>query len=99
MFMTPQPPMDPDAQGDPQEEAYAFLKRVVDACIAAGRAREEFADAELMSQTMWAGVHGVVSLSIAKECDPWVEWRPIRKRVTTMIDILIEGLAKPKRSK
>jgi AcrR family transcriptional regulator len=96
MFMTPHPPMDPEAtniaQGDPQEDAYAFLKHVVNACIAAGRVREELADAELMSQTMWAGVHGVVSLQIAKSNDPWVDWRPLRARVEAMIDVLVRGM-------
>jgi len=98
MFMTPHPPMDPElsalAQGDPQEDAYAFLKNIVAACIAAGRVREELADAEMMSQTMWAGVHGVVSLQIAKCNDPWVDWRPLRDRVDTMIDVLLRGMLK-----
>jgi len=96
MFMTPHPPMDPEltniAQGDPQEDAYAFLKHVVSECIKSGRVRKEFADEELMSQTMWAGVHGVVSLQIAKCNDPWVQWRPIRKRVESMIDTLLGGM-------
>jgi len=95
MFMTPHPSIDPElsglAQGDPQEDAYAFLKHVVTDCIATGRVRDEYQDAELMSQTMWAGVHGVVSLQIAKCNDPWVEWRPLRTRVETMIDVLIRG--------
>lgn len=104
MFMTPHPPGDiPDEvmqrRDNPEEDAYAFLKSTVEQAIKEKRLRPEHSDVELVSQTMWAGVHGVVSLSIAKECDPWVQWRPIRKRVTTMIDILIEGLAKPKRSK
>jgi AcrR family transcriptional regulator len=98
MFMTPHPPMDPEAmsiaQGDPQEDAYAFLKHVVSACITAGRVRKEFTDPELMSQTMWAGVHGVVSLQIAKCNDPWVDWRPIEKRVEAMIDVLLAGMLK-----
>jgi len=98
MFMTPHPPMDPElsalAQGDPQEDAYAFLRNIVAACIAAGRVREELADAEMMSQTMWAGVHGVVSLQIAKCNDPWVDWRPLRDRVDTMIDVLLRGMLK-----
>jgi AcrR family transcriptional regulator len=98
MFMTPHPPMDPEsmsiAQGDPQEDAYAFLRNVVAACIAAGLVREELADAEMMSQTMWAGVHGVVSLQIAKSNDPWVDWRPLRARVETMIDVLLRGMLK-----
>lgn len=98
MFMTPHPPMDPEsmsiAQGDPQEDAYAFLRNVVTACIAAGLVREELANAEMMSQTMWAGVHGVVSLQIAKSNDPWVDWRPLRARVETMIDVLLRGMLK-----
>jgi AcrR family transcriptional regulator len=96
MFMTPHPPLDPESmsieRGDPQEDAYAFLKHIVSGCIASGRVRDEYADAELMSQTMWAGVHGVVSLNIAKCNDPWVEWRPLRARVEAMIDVLLRGM-------
>jgi hypothetical protein len=54
--------------------------------------REEFADVDLMSQTMWAGVHGVVSLQIAKCNDPWVDWRPIQKRIEAMLDTLLAGM-------
>ena len=104
MFMTPHPPGNiPDEamqrRNNPEEDAYAFLKTTVEQAIAEKRLRPEYNDAELVSQTMWAGVHGVLSLHIAKESDPWVEWRPIKKRVTTMIDMLVEGLSKPKRSK
>ena len=104
MFMTPHPPGDiPDEvmqrRDNPEEDAYAFLRSTVEQAINEKGLRPEHSDVELVSQTMWAGVHGVVSLSIAKECDPWVQWRPLKKRVTTMIDILIDGLAKPKRSK
>ena len=104
MFMTPHPPGDMPEEvlqrrDNPEEDAYAFLRSTVEQAIAEKRLRPEYSDIELVSQTMWAGVHGVVSLSIAKECDPWVEWRPIKKRVTTMIDILVDGLAKPKKGK
>lgn len=104
MFMTPHPQGTiPDEamqrQGNPEEDAYAFLKATVAEAIEQKRLKPEYTDAELVSQTMWAGVHGVVSLSIAKECDPWVEWRPLKKRVGTMIDMLVDGLAKLKRSK
>jgi len=105
MFMTPHPPGDipEEAQqrhGNPEEDAYAFLKSAIAQAIEEKRFRPEYTDPELVSQTMWAGVHGVISLNIAKECDPWVEWRPLKKRVSTMIDVLVDGLMKPaKRSK
>ena len=98
MFMTPRPPIDPKSvsieQGDPQQDAYAFLRHIVACCIEDGRVREEYADAELMSQTMWAGLHGVISLQIAKHNDPWVNWRPIKKRINAMIEVLLRGLLK-----
>jgi AcrR family transcriptional regulator len=98
MFMTPHPPGNiPDdvmqRRDNPEEDAYAFLKSTVAQAIEEKRLRPEHSDVELVSQTMWAGVHGVVSLHIAKESDPWVEWRPIKKRIATMIDILIDGLS------
>src|SRR6185369_2749315 len=104
MFMTPRPQTPiPDEimqrRDNPEEDAYAFLKATIADAIEQKRLRPEFTDVELVSQTMWAGVHGVVSLSIAKANDPWVEWRPLRKRVTIMIDILVDGLTRPKRSK
>jgi hypothetical protein len=44
---------------------------------------------------MWAGVHGVISLHIAKCEDAWVEWRSLKKRSETMIDALLQGMLKP----
>jgi hypothetical protein len=46
----------------------------------------------LVSQTLWAGVHGVISLNIAKSKDPWVDWRPVRERAETMLDVALRGL-------
>jgi len=99
MFMTPHPPIEPECvdieRGDPEQDAYAFLRSTVEQCIADGRFKPEHDDAELVSQTVWAGVHGVIALNIAKQTDPWVEWRPLKKRIRTMIDVLVEGLARP----
>jgi hypothetical protein len=39
-------------------------------------------------------VHGVIALQIAKCNDDWVEWRPLKKRGTLMIETLIHGLSK-----
>lgn len=97
MFMTPHPVHDHsmDAEkGNPEEDAYAFLKATVKDGLKAGVFRPELKDADLIAQTLWAGVHGVVSLEIAKRNDPWVEWREYRKRVRLMTESLLRGLLK-----
>jgi AcrR family transcriptional regulator len=97
MFMTPHPPLhSEDSQlrrGNPAEDAYQFLKDIVAEAIAQGRFRPELNDVELVAQTIWAGVHGVISLQIAKCNEDWVEWRDLETRAKTMIDVLIGGLS------
>lgn len=99
MFMTPNLP--PKAEehsaierGNPQEDAYAFLRHTVQECIDAGRLRPELKDADLVAQTVWAGGHGVVSLLIAKKGDTWVDWRPAKKLLRVSIDALMRGILK-----
>lgn len=97
MFMTPHPvdhqPED-IAKGNPEEDAYAFLKQAVEAALAAGRFRAEIKNADLVAQTLWAGVHGVASLQVAKHDDHWVCWQPVPELVNTMLDSLLIGLLK-----
>ena len=100
MFMTPHPPHEPDevdreVMGNPEMDAYAFLKWAVQQALDVGCFREEFNDPELISQTLWASVHGIISLQIAKGTDCWVDWRPIRDRAEMMLDITLRGLRRP----
>lgn len=101
MFMTPHPmPLDDIGRGEkgnPELDAYEFLKRSVQRAIAAGVFREEWCDAELLAQTLWASVHGVISLEIAKGCDHWVDWRPVQQRAEVMLDAVMRGLLKEPR--
>jgi AcrR family transcriptional regulator len=97
MFMTLHPPLEPDDEerekmGNSEVDAYAFLKWSVQQALSAGRLREELADAELVSQTLWAAVHGVISLNIAKCTDAWVDWRPLQDRAEMMLDVTLRGL-------
>ena len=97
MFMTPHPghemdEVDREMHGNPEKDAYAFLKWAVQQAIDAGCFRQDVNDAELISQTLWASVHGVISLQIAKGCDAWVEWRPMQDRAAMMLDITLRGL-------
>jgi len=98
MFMTAHPRIS-DAErkqkmgkGNPEEDAYEFLRQTVEESLRAGAFREEFDDADLLAQTLWAGTHGVVSLQIAKSEDDWVPWRSVRKRADLMLDGLLYGL-------
>jgi AcrR family transcriptional regulator len=97
MFMTPHPvqgldEVDREVHGNPEKDAYAFLKWAVQEAIDAGCFREESRDAGLISQTLWGAVHGVISLEIAKGGDAWVDWCPIRDRAAMMLDVTLRGL-------
>lgn len=97
MFMTPRPPVEPtEAQmatrGNPEEDAYTLLRHTVAEAVERGLLRPELTDVEELAQLVWAGVHGVVSLQIAKEQDPWVDWRPVRQTAARMIDVVLRGL-------
>lgn len=96
MFMTPHPPQMADEseleRGNPEEDAYAFLRGIVAEAIAGGLLRRELDDVEAVTQLMWAGVHGVVSLHLAKCNDAWVDWRPPLQLVDTMITVLVRGI-------
>ena len=102
MFMTAHPAEelneeDREIKGNPEVDAYAFLKLSVQQAIDAGRFREGLNDAELISQTLWAAVHGVISLNIAKSHDNWVDWRPLAERANLMLDAVLRGLIREER--
>ena len=102
MFMTPKPlgmcaADSAIAKGNPEEDAYAFLRASVADAIASGRLRPELADSELVSQMLWAGTHGVVSLQIAKKDDDWVDWRDVRETAHELIEVMIRGLVREER--
>jgi AcrR family transcriptional regulator len=79
-------------RGDPAEDAYAFLREAVAEALDGGRFRPEFKSADELSQIIWGGVHGLVSLHIAKGNDNWVPWKPIRPVFKRMNDALLRGL-------
>jgi AcrR family transcriptional regulator len=99
LFMTPHPPAplieeDKEIRSNPEVDAYAFLKLTVEQAIEAGCFREELRDSELLSQTLWAAMHGVISLNIAKGNDDWVEWRPMQERSELMLNATLRGFLK-----
>ena len=104
MFMTAHPQvMDtPEIEarmgkGNPEEDSYEFLKQVVVEAIQAEAFRSDLTNPDLLAQTLWAGVHGVISLQIAKCDDNWVSWCPIEDRGRLMLDGLLNGLLRKER--
>lgn len=96
MFMTPHPRQEGEesaiAKGDPDQDSYAFLKGILADCVEGGLFRPELQDLELLAQVVWAAVHGVVSIEIAKANDDWVDWRPFEVRAEFLLDALLNGL-------
>lgn len=97
MFMTRYPVMDDEAEraeikGNPETDAYALVRLLVGQAAEAGALRNPQADLELMTQTLWAGLHGVAALEIAMKCDNWTAWVPIEERITAMLDALCYGV-------
>jgi AcrR family transcriptional regulator len=98
MFMTPiNLPLsegDLHRKGNPDEDAYAFLRTLIEECMRAGYFRTDLTDIDLIGQTLWAGVHGVAALEITACKGGWTDWRSLRKRTDCMLNSLMNGMAR-----
>ena len=101
MFMTPGQESEGGAEGEesaapelPDRDAYLFLVRTVSEAMTARRLRPDLTDPHLVAQLYWAALHGAAALSIAKEGDAWMEWRPVEERTGALVDTLIRGLSR-----
>ena len=90
-FMMPIPEgIDPKFHSKPDSpgmQAFDFMRRCVYDCISVGKLKGK--DAELASQTLWAGIHGVTSLLITHDHFPWVGKE---KLIDSVVDTLLQGL-------
>jgi AcrR family transcriptional regulator len=96
MFMTPRTPCNLDItqiqQGNTEQDAYAQLKLVVQEAFDAALFRAELTDAELIAQTLWAGIHGACSLEIALGHETWINWTNIEARIKLIQIAMLRGL-------
>lgn len=90
-FMMTRPAMDPRANLKSHElgkRAFDFLRTTLAEC--AGQGLIEVNDLEATSQVLWAAIHGLTSLLIARPNFPWVE----RDRlIDTLVATCIQGLS------
>jgi AcrR family transcriptional regulator len=77
---------------DPERGFYSFLEGAVGQCVARAMFRDELDDAGEISQLLWAGLHGLVSLHLAKGDVSWLDWRPSRQLAQRMVNLQIRGL-------
>jgi AcrR family transcriptional regulator len=73
----------------PDAGAFGALIALVQRAIDAGQLRPELTDAVTVAHTLWAGVHGVASLAVAK---PNMPGPPLDVRVQTMTNALLDGI-------
>lgn len=72
--------------------AFGELVETVRACLDSGRFRDDAGDAVLLAFALWAVVHGITSIAVAK---PGVPAPPLEQRVDAALDIVLRGLVRP----
>ena len=108
MFMTVLPELQmpeeymKEAHGNPERDAYAYLRQACQEAIDSGRLRPEMRDADQMAQILWGCVHGQIALRIVKRAEngqgkaeqhgAWVGWRDLRESTGLMMDMLLRGM-------
>lgn len=95
MFMTPLPEQPPDAdeRADPRQNAYVFLRQLVDQLLAGDYLRPDLTDPDLAAQTIWAVVHGAAALELTIDKQMhWLDFRPRRERFAEALRTLVRAL-------
>jgi AcrR family transcriptional regulator len=73
-------------------DTYILLQSIVREAITAGCFHPDFSDEELVVQMLWAGMHGIVSMHIAKGRDARISWKPVEEITEAMMNAFRRGL-------
>ena len=72
-----------------------MIESAVEEALAAGRFRAQFTNAKLITQALWAAVHGVAALSIVKGDAPEAPFRHPQRTAEIAVEALMVGLLAP----
>jgi AcrR family transcriptional regulator len=95
MFLTPLPEAPPEQaeRDDPRQNAYVFLRQLVDPLLAGKYLRPDLRDPDLIAQTIWAVVHGAAALELTLDKQaPWLDFRPRRERFAEALRTLVRAM-------
>lgn len=98
MFMTVLPTVEhsenfaAELLGNPERNAYLFLRETCREAIEAGRFRPELSDADQVAQILWGSVHGQISLRIVKHGEEFLPWKDLHATTHLAMDALIRGM-------
>jgi AcrR family transcriptional regulator len=99
MFMTTLPlPPNPEVMAkmvQPEADAYGFLRDCLLEAHTKGLLRPGWEDPDLAAQVIWGALHGLLSLHITHQDDPFVPWRSLEARVDGIIQLIQDGLRPP----
>jgi AcrR family transcriptional regulator len=80
--------------GNPETDGYLLLLNTFTEAIARQLLAPDLYDANLLAQSYWASVHGVVAIHITQYGDPWVEWCSIEETAEMTINAMIRGITR-----
>jgi AcrR family transcriptional regulator len=79
----------------PEQEPLSILYGTVEELIASGKIKAEYNDASLVARTLWAGMHGVIMLTITmSDYDKSLIRQAKKVPVLKSLDFMIGGLMK-----
>lgn len=97
MFLIP-PELEPtqedlELKGDPTRDGYAYFRSTVAEAVREGRFRKELKnDVELITQTLWAAVHGVAAICVTYRNDAWVSLKSNEDLIQAMTSSILRGM-------
>lgn len=95
LFMTERPEPDADTlAAKPEIDAYRLLLGAVQGARAAGLLHTSW-DPDIIAQTLWGSLHGLVALHLVMPTKGRVEMRPLDELTQTAMRLLLAGFRQP----